>query len=91
MDILQAAMVKAALKGEISLNELKVLNALRNTPKDFLELSQETGLELMELKETLSEFSKKQMVKETGGKYSADMLLVVEKIITETETAKELA
>ncbi|MEK6941487.1 MAG: hypothetical protein AABW85_01360 [archaeon] len=91
MDVISATLFKLALKGEISETELKVLNGLHEREQDFLELSESTGLELMELKETLKEFEKKNLIKQEGGKYFFNALEALNQMVSETETVKELA
>ena len=91
MDIVSAALFKLALNGKISETELKVLNGLHGKEQDFLELSESTGLELMELKETLKEFEKKNFIKQHGGKYFFAAPQAICQMIEELETVKELA
>lgn len=91
MDVISATLFRLALKGKISEAELKVLNGLHEGEQDFLELSESTGLELMELKETLKEFEKKNFIKQVGGKYFFNALEALSQMISETETVKELA
>lgn len=91
MDVISATLFKLALRGEISEAELKVLNGLHEKPQDFLELSKSAGLELIELKETLKEFEKKNFIKQNGGKYFFNALEALSRMISETETVKELA
>ena len=91
MDVISTTLFKLALRGEISEAELKVLNGLHEREQDFLELSESTGLELMELKETLKEFEKKGFIKQDGGKYFFSALDALSQMVSEAEAVKELA
>ena len=91
MDIIQMSLFKLAKKEIISLTEFQVLNALHKKQQDFLELSENTGTEMTEIKEIIRKFKKNKFLKEFNGKYSIDAMKILNSLITEVETIKELA
>lgn len=91
MDLIQLALFTLAKKEEITATQFRILSALRKKSQDFIELSDSTGAEMMELKEILSEFEKKKLVKQRNGKYSIDALKVLDSLITKNETVRQLA
>jgi len=89
MDIIQLSLFKLAKKEKISIIEFRVLNNLHKKQQDFLELSENTGAEMAEIKEIISKFKKNKFLKEFNGKYSIDAMQVLNSLITEVETIKE--
>lgn len=87
MDLKKLALYRLAEQNRLSLEEAKTLNAIFEKPLDFMQIAQTTGLETSELTEALRQLKNKKTVQENNGKYSADFLQAIEKLLEEKKEA----
>ena len=85
MDLKKLALFRLVEQNRLSLEEAKILNAVVEKPVDFMQTAQATGLETKELTEALKQLKKKNIVNEKNGKYSADFLSAMGKLLEEKE------
>ena len=87
MNLKKLSLYRLAEQNRLSVEEAKTLNALFEKPLDFMQIAQETSLEANELSEALRHLKKKNLLEENSGKYSAEFLLAMEKLLEEKEQA----
>ncbi|MBI4044202.1 MAG: hypothetical protein HY392_00670 [Candidatus Diapherotrites archaeon] len=85
MNLKKLALYRLAEQNRLSVEEAKTLNALFEKPLDFMQIAQATNLETKEITEALRQLKKKSIVQQDNGKYSADFLWAMEKLMQEKE------
>lgn len=85
MDLKKLTLFKLIEQNKLSIEEAKILNAIFEKTVDFMQIAQTTRLETKELTAALRELKKKNAIMEKNGKFSADFLEVMEKLLEEKE------